>query len=87
VSFTDLDQGREILSRFSLPKSMKHSVENNFSYKHYYKAGNGGKTVTSKIERMGTSRKNDGNIENNIENGNIEKVVNNLKVEYLNTGS
>ncbi len=26
VSFTDLDQGREILSRFSLPKSMKHSV-------------------------------------------------------------
>jgi hypothetical protein len=27
VSFTDLDQGREILSRFSLPKSMKHSVE------------------------------------------------------------
>ncbi len=35
---------------------------------------------------MGTSRKNDGNFENNIENGNIEKVVNNLKVEYLNTG-
>jgi hypothetical protein len=66
-------------------------VENNFSYRHYYKAGNGGKTVTlntgtSKIERMGTSRKNDGNFENNIENGNIEKVVNNLKVEYLNTG-
>ncbi len=28
VSFTDLDQEREILSRFSLPKSMKHSVEN-----------------------------------------------------------
>jgi hypothetical protein len=27
VSFTDLDQGREILSRFSLPKSMKHSEE------------------------------------------------------------
>jgi hypothetical protein len=27
VSFTDLDQGREILSRFSLPKSMKHSVD------------------------------------------------------------
>jgi hypothetical protein len=27
VSFTDLDQGREILSRFSLPKSMKHSVQ------------------------------------------------------------
>ncbi len=27
VSFTDLDQGREILSRFSLPKSMKYSVE------------------------------------------------------------
>ncbi len=26
VSFTDLDQGREILSRFSLPKSMKHSA-------------------------------------------------------------
>ncbi len=26
VSFTDLGQGREILSRFSLPKSMKHSV-------------------------------------------------------------
>jgi hypothetical protein len=26
VSFTDLDQGREILSRISLPKSMKHSV-------------------------------------------------------------
>ncbi len=26
VSFTDLVQGREILSRFSLPKSMKHSV-------------------------------------------------------------
>ncbi len=26
VSFTDLDQGREILSRFSWPKSMKHSV-------------------------------------------------------------
>ncbi len=26
VSFTDLDQGREILNRFSLPKSMKHSV-------------------------------------------------------------
>jgi hypothetical protein len=26
VSFTDLDQEREILSRFSLPKSMKHSV-------------------------------------------------------------
>jgi hypothetical protein len=26
VSFTDLDQRREILSRFSLPKSMKHSV-------------------------------------------------------------
>ncbi len=26
MSFTDLDQGREILSRFSLPKSMKHSV-------------------------------------------------------------
>jgi hypothetical protein len=25
--FTDLDQGREILSRFSLPKSMKHSVD------------------------------------------------------------
>jgi hypothetical protein len=28
VSFTDLDQEREILSRISLPKSMKHSVEN-----------------------------------------------------------
>ncbi len=27
MSFTDLDQGREILSRFSLPKSMKHSVD------------------------------------------------------------
>jgi hypothetical protein len=27
VSFADLDQGREISSRFSLPKSMKHSVE------------------------------------------------------------
>ncbi len=27
VSFTDLDQGRDILSRFSLPKSMKHSVQ------------------------------------------------------------
>jgi hypothetical protein len=27
VSFTDLDQGREIFNRFSLPKSMKHSVE------------------------------------------------------------
>ena len=27
VSFTDLDQEREILSRFSLPKSMKHSVD------------------------------------------------------------
>ncbi len=27
VSFTYLDQGREILSRISLPKSMKHSVE------------------------------------------------------------
>jgi hypothetical protein len=27
VSFTDLDQGREILNRFSLPKSMKHSSE------------------------------------------------------------
>jgi hypothetical protein len=27
VSFTDLDQERDILSRFSLPKSMKHSVE------------------------------------------------------------
>jgi hypothetical protein len=26
VSFTNLDHGREILSRFSLPKSMKHSV-------------------------------------------------------------
>jgi hypothetical protein len=26
VSFTDLDQGREILNRFSLPKSMKHTV-------------------------------------------------------------
>jgi hypothetical protein len=30
VSFTDLDQGREILSRFSLPKSMKHSVCHQF---------------------------------------------------------
>ncbi len=27
MSFTDLDQGREILSIFSFPKSMKHSVE------------------------------------------------------------
>jgi hypothetical protein len=26
VCFTDLDQGREILSKFSLPKSMKHTV-------------------------------------------------------------
>jgi hypothetical protein len=26
VCFTDLDQGSEILSRFSLPKSMKHTV-------------------------------------------------------------
>ncbi len=26
MSFTDLDQQREILNRFSLPKSMKHSV-------------------------------------------------------------
>ena len=30
VSFTDLDQGREILIRFSLPKSMKHSVVHHF---------------------------------------------------------
>jgi hypothetical protein len=27
VCFTDLDHGSEILSRFSLPKSMKHSVD------------------------------------------------------------
>jgi hypothetical protein len=26
VCFTDLDQGIEIISRFSLPKSMKHTV-------------------------------------------------------------
>jgi hypothetical protein len=27
VFFTDLDQGSEILSKLSLPKSMKHTVE------------------------------------------------------------
>ncbi len=27
VCFTDIDQGSEILSKFSLPKSMKHTVE------------------------------------------------------------
>ncbi len=32
LSFTDLDQGREILSRFNLPKSMKHSVEQGWPY-------------------------------------------------------
>ncbi len=31
VSFTDLDQGREILNKFSMPKSMKHSVGNDGS--------------------------------------------------------
>jgi hypothetical protein len=36
------------------------------------------KTGTSQIERTGTSRKNNCNIKNNIENCNIEKVVRNL---------
>ncbi len=33
VCFTDLDQGGEILSKFSLPKSMKHPVPFFFSTK------------------------------------------------------
>ncbi len=39
VCFTDLDQGSEIISRFSLPKSMKHTVQmgwvaTNYTHRH-----------------------------------------------------
>jgi len=39
--------------------------------------------LTSKIWRLVTSKKNDGNVENSIENGKIETVTSNLSSTYL----
>jgi len=39
--------------------------------------------LTSKIWRLVTSKKNDGNVENSIENGKIEMVTSNLSSTYL----